>query len=75
MCYALTLGVLGARFSGAGFRGCCLALVRPGEAAAAAEDIKRRYSAAHPELAGGAAVVITRSAAGARLVDVDQGED
>jgi len=49
--------------------------VRAGEAAAAAEEIERRYSGAHPELAESAAVVITRSAAGARLLDVDEGEE
>ncbi len=44
-----TPGVYGARFSGAGFRGSCLALVQPGAREEVAETIHRRYPAAHPE--------------------------
>ena len=36
-------GVYGARFSGAGFRGCCLALVAAGAAEQAAAAVLRRY--------------------------------
>jgi galacturonokinase len=39
-------GVLGARFSGAGFRGCCLAIVEE----EAAEYVRAEYEKAQPEL-------------------------
>jgi galactokinase/galacturonokinase len=44
-----TPGVYGARFSGAGFRGCCLALIDPANRETIAEAIHRRYPAAHPD--------------------------
>lgn len=47
-----TPGIYGGRFSGAGFKGCCMALIDP----ARAEDIQRtvgeRYLKAFPELEG-----------------------
>lgn len=43
-----TPGVLGARFSGAGFRGSCLALIDPSARESIAEAIHRRYPEAHP---------------------------
>ncbi len=43
-----TPGVYGARFSGAGFRGSCLALVDPAARHSIAEAIHWRYPAAHP---------------------------
>jgi galactokinase len=43
-----TPGVYGARFSGAGFRGNCIALIEPGARESVAEAIHRRYPAAHP---------------------------
>jgi galactokinase/galacturonokinase len=46
-----TPGVYGTRFSGAGFRGNCIALVDPAQGEAIAEAIHRRYPAAHPEVA------------------------
>uniref|UniRef100_A0A0D9W967 GHMP kinase N-terminal domain-containing protein n=1 Tax=Leersia perrieri TaxID=77586 RepID=A0A0D9W967_9ORYZ len=45
-------GVLGARFSGAGFRGCCLAIVESGHADAAAAFVRAEYEKAQPELVG-----------------------
>jgi galacturonokinase len=63
---AETPGVLGVRFSGAGFRGCCVALVLPEQAEAAAEAIRSKYAAAHPDLAQRAHIVITRPGDGAR---------
>ncbi|HEX9924422.1 MAG TPA: galactokinase family protein [Anaerolineae bacterium] len=47
-----TPGVFGVRFSGAGFRGNCIALVDPAAREAVAAAIQRRYPVAHPELAG-----------------------
>lgn len=44
-------GVLGARFSGAGFRGCCLAFVDADHAEEAASFVKHEYYKVQPELA------------------------
>ena len=46
-----TDGVLGARFSGAGFGGCCIALVAGDAVDEARAQIVRRFAQAHPELA------------------------
>ncbi|KAK1685333.1 hypothetical protein QYE76_046181 [Lolium multiflorum] len=43
-------GVLGARFSGAGFRGCCLAMVDSERAEEAAAYVRAEYEKAQPEL-------------------------
>lgn len=43
-------GVLGARFSGAGFRGCCLAIVEGDRAEEAAAYVGGEYKKAQPEL-------------------------
>lgn len=61
-------GVYGARFSGAGFRGCCLALVNPAAADEVAREVTRDYAARQPELASAAHVVSVRSEDGARLL-------
>lgn len=44
-----TPGVYGTRFSGAGFRGNCLALIDPAARESIAEAIHRRYPVAHPD--------------------------
>ncbi len=64
-----TRGVYGARFSGAGFRGCCMALVDPTHGEQAAEVVRRAYAAAHPDLAERADVLLCHSDDGARFVD------
>ncbi len=46
-----TAGVYGARFSGAGFRGNCIALVDPAAGDSIAAAIHRRYPVTHPEVA------------------------
>jgi galacturonokinase len=61
-----TPGVYGARFSGAGFRGCCVALVAADAAGEAAERVRSAYAAAHPELAAGARTLLCDSDDGAR---------
>ncbi|MEW5959304.1 MAG: galactokinase family protein [Chloroflexota bacterium] len=43
-----TPGVYGTRFSGAGFRGNCIALIDPAARESIAETIHRHYPAAHP---------------------------
>lgn len=45
-------GVYGARFSGAGFRGCCIGLSDPAHREAIVEAIEREYPARHPEMQG-----------------------
>jgi galactokinase len=47
-----TPGVYGTRFSGAGFRGSCIALIDPAAREAVAEAIHRRYPVEHPDEAG-----------------------
>ncbi|MFB0536641.1 MAG: galactokinase family protein [Anaerolineae bacterium] len=44
-------GVYGARFSGAGFRGCCIGLINPAYKGDIVEAIQRRYPQAHPDIA------------------------
>jgi galactokinase len=44
-------GVYGARFSGAGFRGCCIGLINPAYKGDIVEAIQRRYPQAHPDVA------------------------
>jgi len=61
-------GVYGARFSGAGFRGCCIALVDPAAAEQATGEIARAFAARQPELATHASVVLVRSGDAARLL-------
>jgi galactokinase/galacturonokinase len=46
-----TPGVYGTRFSGAGFRGNCIALIDPAQGEAIADALHSRYLAAHPEVA------------------------
>lgn len=43
-------GVYGARFSGAGFRGCCIAFVDADRASDATSFIKKEYPKFQPEL-------------------------
>lgn len=68
---AETDGVLGTRFSGAGFRGCCVALVDPDQVDAAARAVRDRYSRRRPDLAADADVVVCDSADHAGLVESD----
>ena len=47
-----TSGIYGGRFSGAGFKGCCMALIDPAKAETIAEEVERRYLTAYPEMNG-----------------------
>lgn len=68
-----TPGVLGARFSGAGFRGCCVALVEAELAETAAQRVRAEYARMQPLQAAGMAqqnvqpVWVCDSGDGARL--------
>ncbi|KAM7272328.1 hypothetical protein ACFE04_026991 [Oxalis oulophora] len=65
-------GVLGARFSGAGFRGCCLAIVEATRAEEATAFVKEEYYKLQPELASHinktAAFVICEADHSARVI-------
>ncbi|XP_013585443.1 PREDICTED: galacturonokinase isoform X1 [Brassica oleracea var. oleracea] len=65
-------GVYGARFSGAGFRGCCVAFVDAEKAEEAASYVKDEYEKAQPEFAkklnGGKPVLICEAGDSARVL-------
>ncbi len=61
---AQTDGVYGGRFSGAGFKGCCLALLDPDKAQDALENIRRAYLRSFPALAERYAACLCRTADG-----------
>jgi galacturonokinase len=63
-----TPGIYGARFSGAGFRGCCVALADPRAAAEALPALRHAYAARQPALAERAQFFLCRPADGARLL-------
>ncbi|MCB0125063.1 MAG: hypothetical protein KDE58_22560 [Caldilineaceae bacterium] len=63
-----TPGVYGVRFSGAGFRGSCLALVDPARSAAIAEAVHRAYPQAHPDIADVYSIHLCQPADGAELL-------
>lgn len=63
-----TEGVYGTRFSGAGFRGCCVALVATEAGEAAVARVRRLYAEAQPELAAEAPVFLCDSDDGASIV-------
>lgn len=47
-----TDGIYGGRFSGAGFKGCCMALIDPAKTDAIQERVEREYLTAFPEMKG-----------------------
>lgn len=59
-------GVYGARFSGAGFKGCCMALVAPAKQEAVRESVSKQYLRAFPEMEGKYFVCYCHSADGVR---------
>ena len=59
-----TDGVIGGRFSGAGFKGCCLAFLDPTKAEDALETIKRQYLRSYPDLADRYTACLCRTADG-----------
>ena len=62
-----TEGIYGGRFSGAGFRGCCMALIDPAFAEDIEENVSRAYLAAFPRLEGRYGVYRCHSADGVTL--------
>ena len=59
-----TPGIYGGRFSGAGFKGCCMALIDPDKAGSIEEEVERKYLTAYPEMKGRYSFHICRSADG-----------
>ncbi|MFP4176550.1 MAG: galactokinase family protein [Candidatus Brocadiia bacterium] len=64
-----TDGVLGARFSGAGFRGCSIGIMGESPADDLRGDILRRYCERHPDMDGQAEVYFCRPGDGAELIE------
>ena len=62
-----TDGIYGGRFSGAGFKGCCMALIDPDKAEEIERRVTDRYLKAYPELTGKYSFHICQSADGVRL--------
>ena len=61
-----TDGVYGGRFSGAGFKGCCVALIDPAFEESVAERVRREYLGAFPELSEKYSAHICTSADGVK---------
>ena len=62
-----TEGIYGGRFSGAGFKGCCMALIDPAFEEAIIERVTKEYLKAFPHLDGKYSVHICESADGVHL--------
>lgn len=62
-----TDGIYGGRFSGAGFKGCCMALIDPLFEESITEKVTKEYLKAFPELEGKYSVHICASADGVNL--------
>lgn len=62
-----TKGIYGGRFSGAGFKGCCMALIDPDYAEQIAHDVAAEYLRAFPALEGKYAFCLCDSANGVEL--------
>jgi galactokinase len=65
-----TPGVYGVRFSGAGFRGNCLAFIDPSQREAIANDLHRHYPVAHPEMAQRYSIHFCQPAGAAQLIEL-----
>ena len=61
-----TPGIYGGRFSGAGFKGCCMALIDPDRAEEIERTVTERYLKAFPALAGRFSFHLCDSADGVR---------
>jgi len=62
-----TEGIYGGRFSGAGFKGCCMALIDPAYTEAVSRQVTEQYLKSFPELTGKYEVFICESADGVVL--------
>ncbi len=66
-----TPGVYGARFSGGGFGGSCVALIEPDAGVSVIEEVRRRYEAAHPLAAAEASFHVCLPGGSARVSDLE----
>lgn len=62
-----TDGIYGGRFSGAGFKGCCMALIDPAYEESVCETVTREYLKEFPALEGKYSVHICSSADGVKI--------
>ena len=62
-----TDGIYGGRFSGAGFKGCCMALIDPGFEESIFEKVRNEYLAEFPKLEGHYASFLCHSADGVKI--------
>ena len=62
-----TDGIYGGRFSGAGFKGCCMALVDPEKAEEILQHVEEKYLAVYPHLKGKYMGALCDSADGVKL--------
>ena len=62
-----TRGIYGGRFSGAGFKGCCLAIIDPEQEESIVRTVTEEYLKAFPHLKGKYSVHICQSADGVKL--------
>ena len=62
-----TEGIYGGRFSGAGFKGCCMALIDPDKAEEIERTVTDRYLKVYPELTGKYSFHLCDSADGVKL--------
>lgn len=62
-----TKGIYGGRFSGAGFKGCCMALINPDSEKEITDSVTGKYLEAFPHLEGKFSVHICESADGVNL--------
>ena len=62
-----TEGIYGGRFSGAGFKGCCIALIDPAYETQILETVEREYLRSFPEMRGRYSACICHSADGVKL--------
>ena len=62
-----TDGIYGGRFSGAGFKGCCIALIDPTFRESVIENVTTKYLKAIPDLKGKYSAHITKNADGVNL--------
>ena len=62
-----TPGIYGGRFSGAGFKGCCMALIDPAYEQSILETVEREYLKAFPHLEGKYSAYICETADGVKF--------
>ncbi len=62
-----TDGIYGGRFSGAGFKGCCMAIIDPKKADSIVESVRSEYVAAFPHLAEKFSAHICETADGVKI--------